>query len=131
MGDKPARTGFQVQANGVAYYLTNLKLAPHETRAMDLRKLRDVQQPDFKANKIPSHATDGSVLWIRLENVPVMGRLVVIERHRGVSSSYDCSICKCPPDYRSCDITPPPPSCLGPHAIMQAACQATYIELQQ
>ncbi len=40
MSDKPARIGFQVQANGVHYYLTDLKLKPHETRAIDLRKLR-------------------------------------------------------------------------------------------
>jgi len=32
--DKPARIGFSVTADGVHYYLTTLKLAPHETRAI-------------------------------------------------------------------------------------------------
>lgn len=41
---------------GVHYFLTTLKLAPHETRAIDLRKLRDAQQSDFKKNKIPAGA---------------------------------------------------------------------------
>src|SRR5439155_7358993 len=43
-------------------------------------------------------------------------------------SSYDCCICPCPADYESCDITPPPPSCLGPHAIMQCTCIADYAD---
>jgi hypothetical protein len=39
--DQPARIGFKVSANSVTYYLTKLQLNPHETRAIDLRKLRD------------------------------------------------------------------------------------------
>ena len=55
--DKPARIGFSVTAGGVHYYLTTLKLAPHETRAIDLRKLRDAQQPDFKKSLSAADAT--------------------------------------------------------------------------
>ena len=62
MGDKPSRIGFQVHANGIRYDLTKLKLGPHETRAIDLRKLRDAQEPDFQQNRIPAQATDGSLL---------------------------------------------------------------------
>ncbi len=75
LGDKDARMGFQVQAGGVHYYLTDLKLSAHETRVIDLRNLRDAQKSDFQKNKIPAAAADGSVLWIRLDKVPVMGRL--------------------------------------------------------
>ena len=91
MGDKPSRIGFQVHANGVRYDLTKLKLGPHETRAIDLRKLRDAQEPDFQKNRIPAQATDGSVLWARFEQVPVMGRMMVVQRHKGIASSYSCS----------------------------------------
>jgi IPT/TIG domain/Bacterial Ig-like domain (group 2) len=94
--DKPARIGFRVTAGGVPFYLINLKLDPHETRAIDLRKLRDAEIADFKGHKIPAGATDGSVNWIRLDNVPVSGRLVVINRTRGLASSYHCSDCPCP-----------------------------------
>jgi hypothetical protein len=39
MGDKECAMGFQVQAGGVHYYLTDLRLAPHEIRgsSADLR----------------------------------------------------------------------------------------------
>ena len=58
--DKPARIGFKVSANSVTYYLTSLRLNPHETRALDLR---DAQQPDLNKNTIPGGAADGSVIW--------------------------------------------------------------------
>ncbi len=89
MGDKDCPVGFRLQANGVHYYGTDLKLGPHETRALDLRKLRDAQRLDFRKSRIPANASDGSVLWIRLDNVLVMGRLVVLQRHKGMASNYD------------------------------------------
>jgi len=66
MGDEAARIGFKVWADGTVYYLTRLKLVPHETRVV-VRKLRDAQQADLKGNKIPAAATDGSANWIRLD----------------------------------------------------------------
>jgi len=93
--DKPARIGFRVTAGGVTYYLTQLKLNPHETRAIDLRMLRDAQEADFKKNMIPAGATDGSVNWVRLDNVPVMGRVAVISKQSGMASSYDCCTASC------------------------------------
>ena len=50
--DKPARIAFSVTANDVHYFLTQLRLAPHETCVIDLRKLRDAQMPDYKNNRI-------------------------------------------------------------------------------
>jgi hypothetical protein len=106
MGERPARIGFDVVALGTHYYLTKLKLQPHETRAIDLRKLRDAQTADLKGNKIPAQASDGSVVWSRLDNVPVMGRLLVLQRHKGISSNYDCSICDCPPAFTALELEP-------------------------
>jgi hypothetical protein len=94
--DKPARIGFKVSANSVTYYLTSLRLNPHETRALDLR---DAQQPDLNKNTIPAAATDGSVIWLRGDNMPVMGRLMLIHRQQGMASNYDCDLCSCPYDY--------------------------------
>jgi hypothetical protein len=106
-GDKPARIGFQIQANGVHYYLTHLKLNPHETRVINIRKLRDMQKPDFKGNKIPASATDGSLVWIRLDKVPVVGRLLILDSRRGISSNFDCSCTfHCPTGYQSLTIAP-------------------------
>ncbi|MGH9433391.1 MAG: hypothetical protein ACRD3T_17810 [Terriglobia bacterium] len=106
MSDKPAPIGFSVTANGVHYYLTELTLQPHETRIIDLRNLRDAQIPDFKGNKIPAGATDGSVDWIRLANVAVSGRLMVINRRAGMTSSYDCSDCCCPGEDQTLNDSP-------------------------
>ena len=88
--------------------------------------MRDAQLADFKTNKIPAAATDGSVNWVRMDDVPVTGRVVVISRHGGVASSYDCCVCPCPADYTTCYITPPPPSWIGPHALMRLCCMAEY-----
>lgn len=108
MGDKEVPIGFEVTANEVHYYLSKLRLAPHETKAIDLRKLRDAQEPGYQGVKIPAEATDGSVTWIRVEDVPVMGRLVVLQRHRGLASNYDCNNCPCPTSAISVAITPDP-----------------------
>jgi len=79
---------------------------PRETRAVDLRKLRDEQKPDFRRSNIPPSASDGSIIWIRHDNVPVMGRLVVLQQHRGLVSNYDCSICICEPYFKALKICP-------------------------
>ncbi len=99
--DQPAHIGFRVTANGgPTYFLTELLLNPHETRAIDIRKLRDAQKPDFRKNLIPAGATDGSVNWGREENLPVMGRLMQIHRKAGMVSNYDCGgSCPCPFNY--------------------------------
>ena len=95
MGDKVTAIGCQVQANGIHYYVTDLELKPHETRAVSLRKLRDAAKPDLFGSKIPGDAADGSVTWVRASNVPVMGRLVVMQRHKALASNYDCTLCQC------------------------------------
>jgi hypothetical protein len=98
--DQPAHIGFQVTADGSApYHLNKLLLNAHETRAIDIRKLRDAQQPDFRKNLIPSGATDGSVIWVRGDNLPVVGRLMQIHRKQGMASNYDCGTCPCPYSY--------------------------------
>ena len=95
LSDRPAPIGFHVQAHGVHYYVDDLILEARETRAIDLRKLRDAQKPDFYKNKIPADATDGSVVWVRIGNVAVMGQMVVLQRHKGLASNYHCSMCQC------------------------------------
>ena len=98
--DQPAHIGFSVTASGSpTYYLTKLLLNPHETRAIDIRKLRDAQKPDFRKNLIPAGATDGSINWVRGDNLPVVGRVMQINRKAGLASNYDCGQCACPYNY--------------------------------
>jgi len=126
LGDQVVRIGYVVTAGGVNYYLTDLKLNPHETRAIDLRKLRDAQQADFKKNKIPAGATDGSVLWNRIEHVPVMGQLVVLQRHRGMASPYTCFMCTCGLSFQFITMTPATINLL-PNQTAQDAAMAAYV----
>ncbi len=114
MGDKVARIGFDVVTLKGHYYLSKLKLDPHETRAIDLGRLRDAQSPDFMGNTIPLGATDGALLWERLDDVPVSGRLVVMQRGRGIATNFDCSPCNCPSSYVQLDIAPYGTDCSAP-----------------
>lgn len=105
-GDKPARIGFSITAGGTHYYLTSLQLAPGETRAINIRQLRDAQAADFQGNKIPANATDGSVNWVRFDSVAVEGRPIVIQRQLGMASNYDCSTCYCPAVFTALAVAP-------------------------
>jgi hypothetical protein len=104
--DKPVRIGFDITAGGVHYYLIRFKLAPHETRAIDFRALRDSQVPDFKGNRIPAGASDGSVNWVRLDSAPVEGRMMVIQKQQGMAASYDCASCPCPAGFSALNAMP-------------------------
>ncbi len=106
--NQPARVGLSITAENVHYYLTSLELAPYETRAIDIRQLRDAQVADFKGNVIPANATDGSVNWVRIDDVPMSGRLLVIRRGQGTVSSYDCCSCVCPLSFTTVTVTPSP-----------------------
>ncbi|HVA02029.1 MAG TPA: Ig-like domain-containing protein [Terriglobia bacterium] len=106
MGEQECRIGFRMDTQGASYYLTQVMLKPHETRSINLRKLRDAQKPDFKGNLIPAGAADGSVEWIRLSNQPVMGRLLVLRHQQQSASSYQCQTCPCAASYTGLDVTP-------------------------
>ncbi len=105
-GDKPARIGFSITVGAAHYYLTSLQLAPGETRAINIRDLRDAQVADFQGNKIPASATDGSVNWVRLDSVSVAGRLIVIQKQQGMASNYDCTTCYCPAVFTALAVAP-------------------------
>jgi hypothetical protein len=80
MGEKDCRVGFKIEAAGVEYNLTRLKLAPHQSKCINLRELRDRQQPDFRGQVLPATVTEGRLSYIRLDNVPLIGRVAVVRR---------------------------------------------------
>jgi Big-like domain-containing protein len=87
--------------------------------------LRDAQHADFRKNQIPPGAAEGSVDWIRLDNVPVTGRLIVISRNGGIASAYDCCTCPCTANLIGISDSPSTFSVL-PGATMQCSCTATF-----
>ena len=125
------RLAARVTAGGVTYYLTELSLAPGETRAMDIRQLIEMQKPDFKGHVIPANVSDGSVTWIRLDDVPVSGRVMVISRSAGVASSYDCCVCQCPMSDTGQLTVSPAPIDLAPTGGTSASGTATLTECNQ
>jgi hypothetical protein len=60
MSSQIVRVGFRVDVLGKSYFLTKLRLSPHETRTIDIRKLRDAQIADFKGTLLPAAASDRS-----------------------------------------------------------------------
>lgn len=106
-GNDAAHVAFQIQAEGVRYHLTDLKINPHETRAIDIRKLRDAQKPDLFGNKIPAKATDGSLFWVKMDKVPMIGRTLVFSLRNGISSNFDCSCTyHCAIGYSALNVAP-------------------------
>jgi len=92
--EKEVGVALQIDAGGVKYHVTDMRLKPHETRAINIRKLRDQQKPDFLSHRIPADAKDGVVFWLDVGEKPVVGRLVVFHRSEGTASNYDCG-CQC------------------------------------
>ena len=82
MGEKPCGVGFRIEVGEVVYFLTSLKVGPHETKVINVRELRDKQEPDFQGTVIPAQATEGRLSYIRLDNVPMMGRVVVVSHRK-------------------------------------------------
>jgi len=80
MGEKECRVGFRIEAGGATYFLTHLKLISHETKPINLRELIDKHEPDFQGSLIPANTTEGRLSYIRLDNVPMMGRVTVVPR---------------------------------------------------
>ena len=111
LGNQECPIGMRVQANGVAYFVTDVRLKAHETRAINLRQLRDAQKTDFQGHKIPADAADGSVLWARLKNLPVTGTLDVVSDDQLVTPEVSSGCC-CPANYQGLSVTPQSPSLL-------------------
>jgi len=80
MGNKDCRVAFKIEAEGVEYNLTRLKLIPHETKYINLRELRNKQEPDFRGNVLPATVTEGRLMYNRADNVPMTGRVAVVPR---------------------------------------------------
>jgi hypothetical protein len=82
MGDKPCGVGFRIEVGNVVYFLKNPQLAPRETKVINLREVRDKEEPDIRGTVIPAQATDGRLDYIRMDYGPLMGRVVVVPRRK-------------------------------------------------
>ncbi|MGO8734354.1 MAG: hypothetical protein ACLQVM_16385 [Terriglobia bacterium] len=86
--DEDCRVAFKIEAGGVEYNLTRLKLIPHETKHINLRELRDKQEADFRGKVLPATVTEGRLMYIRGDNVPMIGRVAVVPRLKQGATSH-------------------------------------------
>jgi len=82
MGDKPCQMAFRIDAGGVDYYFQAPVLRARETLYINLRDMRDKQEPDPMGHTMPPDVTEGRLFYNRLDNVPMMGRVVVVPRKK-------------------------------------------------
>jgi len=76
---------------------SNLKtLAPGQTTAFDIRKIRDAQEVGSEGNTIPPDAATGHIAW-KLRGVRdkvLIGRAQTVDLVNGLASTYECQ-CTC------------------------------------
>jgi len=87
---------FKLSYDGGEYNAPPVTMAPYQTIAVDIRKLRDAQRKDLRGNLMPSDVESGKVMWIGLgaESI-IIGRAEVSNIDFGIASSFSCSICDC------------------------------------
>jgi len=94
--DKDARALFKLSYGGGEYNAPPVTLAPYQTVAVDIRKLRDAQTKDLRGNVMPTDAQSGKVMWIGPDTDSIIiGRAEVANIDSGIASSFSCTICDC------------------------------------
>jgi hypothetical protein len=71
-------------------------LAPGQTAALDVRKIRDSQEKGSEGNVIPPGADSGLVSWSHRgnRNKVLIGRAQMVDYDQGLASTYECQ-CLC------------------------------------
>jgi hypothetical protein len=77
------------------------KLAPHETYAIDIRKIRDAQVKGSRDGTLPFDVKKGHVYWTIFGSTEkaLIGRAQTVDLTGGIASTYECQTCACPPGY--------------------------------
>ena len=55
----------QIRYDGGSYNPDEIKLAPYQTVAIDIRRLRDAQQKDIRGGVMPKDVESGQLSWAR------------------------------------------------------------------
>jgi hypothetical protein len=73
-----------------------VKLAPQQTIAVDIRKLRDGQEKDLRGAIMPNNVETGKIIWMGLDpQFVIIGRAEVAKVTTGIASSFSCNVCEC------------------------------------
>src|SRR5262245_20219073 len=92
---------------GGRWGLKSSSLAPNQTLAVDVRKLRDTQEKGVEGNAIPPDATSGHVSWGVLggKDKVLIGRAQTVDFNKGLAATYECQ-CLCSYAYSNSMMTP-------------------------
>lgn len=80
LSDKPGRFAMRIEAGGITYFGPGIELGPHETKFINMRREIALQRPDVLGRLLPKDATEGRLTYIRLDNVPLFGRVLEVSR---------------------------------------------------
>jgi hypothetical protein len=105
--DKNVTAVLQVRYEGGSYNPDRIKLAPHQTVAIDIGQLRDAQKKDLRGGVMPKKVESGQVAWFEEEPESLIGRAEVSDITNGLASSFSCGECGCSGlVMNSCAMTP-------------------------
>ena len=93
--DQPQQYTMSIRFEGGIYSLGLRSLAPGQSIAFDLRKMRDDKTPDQKGQVLPSNATHGQVHWSLhgLNERKIIGRVEQANISAGMSITSACGGC--------------------------------------
>lgn len=80
----------QLRYEGGDYNPDKIKLAPYQTVALDIKKLRDGQAKDIRGGVMPPEVTSGQILWYEQTLDSLIGRAELFTIADGLSSSFSC-----------------------------------------
>jgi hypothetical protein len=93
--DKRQLAQVEIRFAGGSYNPQMLVLAPHQTMAIDVRKLRDSKTPDERGQVIPAHVTHGQLWWGPRALRTIIGRNEEVDVTHGIARSFSCPITCC------------------------------------
>jgi len=95
--DKEVTALVQLRYEGGTYNPDRIKLAPYETLAIDIRRLRDAQEKDIRGEVMAADVETGQIAWFEEEVGSLIGRAEVTNLSGAVASSFSCGECGCGP----------------------------------
>lgn len=104
--DKKQLARVEIRFEGGTYSPRMLVLAPHQTMAIDVRKLRDSKVPDEYGHVIPASVTHGQVWWGQRTLGTMIGRNEEVNVTHGIASSFSCAQMCCGPTRSQFQMAP-------------------------
>jgi hypothetical protein len=104
--DKRQLARVEIRFAGGRYSPKMLVLAPHQTMAVDIRKLKDSKVPDEYGHVIPAEVTHGQLWWGQRAVTTIIGRNEEVNVTHGIARSFSCGIMCCGPTSAQFQLAP-------------------------